>query len=358
MANKKYPYREQFTGRDGVRRNIRANTHQELIDKVAKVKRDIEQGYDPLRSTTTTVKKWSELCFEKYKINLDPHTLYIQKNCFDKHVTPIIGRLKLVDVKPLHCQDVINHTAGLSNYTIRRVSQLMRFVFEKAVENGLMYKNPAKGIVLPKGGKTERRALTQYEEDLVYKTVEKDKRYVFFLVMLLCGLRNSEVAGLRGMDLIQINGRYFLHINGTKTKNAVRDVPCPDYLRERLPGVTPFEYLFINQKGEQMKKYNYDKLWRHFKRDMNITAGCRVYRNELLPPYPVAADLCSYDLRHTYCTNLMKRGIDIRIAQKLMGHADIRMTANIYSHADRDSLTSVADVLNDNIDMCQGTEEA
>ena len=71
---------------------------------------------------------------------------------------------------------------------------------------------------------------------------------------------------------------------------------------------------------------------------MNIELGCKTYRNALVPPYPLANDICSYNLRHTYCTNLQRRGVDIRTAQKLMGHSDIRMTANIYSHTSIDDL--------------------
>ena len=71
-----------------------------------------------------------------------------------------------------------------------------------------------------------------------------------------------------------------------------------------------------------------------------------MYRNAIVAPFPISDDLVSYDLRHTYCTNLYKAGIDLRLAQKYMGHADVRMTANIYSHADRESIVEGAKVLN------------
>ena len=55
----------------------------------------------------------------------------------------------------------------------------------------------------------------------------------------------------------------------------------------------------------------------------------RVYRNQLIPPLPLADDFVPYDLRHTYCTDLARAGVDIRTAQKLMGHANISVTADI-----------------------------
>ena len=70
---------------------------------------------------------------------------------------------------------------------------------------------------------------------------------------------------------------------------------------------------------------------------MNISMGCTVYRNQLIPPLPLADDFVPYMLRHTYCTDLKKHGVDLRLAKQLMGHADIKMTADIYDHADDES---------------------
>ena len=97
-----------------------------------------------------------------------------------------------------------------------------------------------------------------------------------------------------------------------------------------------------------MVTVNYRQItWEVFKRKINIAMGCAVYRNKLIPPYPLADDIVQYCLRHTYCTNLAKKGIDIRTAQKLMGHTDIRMTANIYTHIDMSDLEKAARILTD-----------
>lgn len=51
-------------------------------------------------------------------------------------------------------------------------------------------------------------------------------------------------------------------------------------------------------------------------------------------------DLTAYCLRHTYCTNLQKQGVDIRTAQYLMGHSSIQMTAKIYTHIGIEQLSN------------------
>ena len=73
--------------------------------------------------------------------------------------------------------------------------------------------------------------------------------------------------------------------------------------------------------------------------------GCEVYRNKLMPPYPLADDIVPYCLRHTYCTNLCRKKVDIRIAQYLLGHSDIRLTANIYTHVDNSDVIEAAQLI-------------
>lgn len=353
-----YKFRTKITDASGRKHDVRAKTRQEFIAKIAKVKADADAGVKPLQASSVTVNEWADNCFNLYKQDTDANTLYIQRNCFDRHVGDIIGHLRVKDVSPIHCQQVINDCSGLADYTIRRVHQLMRFVFDKAVTNNIIRHNPCDGMVLPKGGKQKRRALTSYEQQLVYQTAELNPSYTFFLVMLCCGLRNSEVAALRGMDLKQIDGEWFIHVNGSKTENARRDVPCPDVLRERLPKVEPFDYMFHNQRGGQMNRPNYERLWKHFKRDMNILAGCKVYRNQLVPPYPVADDLCSYMLRHTYCSNLIMRGVNLNVVKTLMGHSTIAITSDIYTHISSDSIVEVAREINHDESAKQGLEKA
>lgn len=315
-------YRKTYTDEHGKRHDVRAKTKKELKEKL---KRKPSRG-------VPTVREWAETCFTEYK-DVKPNTLYIQKNCFDTHVNKYIGSRKLTDITPIECQNVINKTKGLSEYTIRRVAQLMKFVFKCAVENGYLDSSPVM-VRPPRGGKRERRPLTKHEQELFLNAVERNPRFVFFLVMLLAGLRNSEVAELKGSDLKAIEGKLFLHIRGTKTKNAKRDVPCPHYLAERLPKVGQDEYIFKNCAGKKMKRPDYSKLWKKVRKEM-----CLI---DSVPP-ETFDDLTSYCLRHTYCTNLYYEDIDVRVAQALLGHSTIALTADIYTHLDNSSILGVWD---------------
>ena len=61
--------------------------------------------------------------------------------------------------------------------------------------------------------------------------------------------------------------------------------------------------------------------------------GAKVYRNKIVESV-VAPDLTPYCLRHTFCTDLQRAGVVFNVAKELMGHSDVSVTANIYTHKD------------------------
>lgn len=75
--------------------------------------------------------------------------------------------------------------------------------------------------------------------------------------------------------------------------------------------------------------------------------GAKVYRNQIIES-KLSDDLTPYCLRHTFCTDLQKAGVPINVAKELMGHSDISITANIYTH--RDNL-----ILHKNIALLDGS---
>ena len=69
----------------------------------------------------------------------------------------------------------------------------------------------------------------------------------------------------------------------------------------------------------------------NFKREMDIANGSTVYRNQIKKS-TLAPDFEPYLLRHTFCTDCQAAGVPINVAQELMGHSDISVTAKIYTH--------------------------
>lgn len=337
-------YAKDFTF-DGKRYKVRGNSNEEVIIKMANKIRDLEEGKIVI-SNSMTVKDWATRAVEAYKTAQAEITrekyLQAMKHC----IFEPIGSMQLKKIKPLHCQQVINMQAGKSNRQINGVYQMLNFIFRTAVENKLILENPAENVIKPAGYTNGRRAITEQERNHLIKVAEADDGFVLFLLMLYCGCRPSEAKEAMGKDILILEGQPVLHIRGTKTKNADRKVPIPDVLYQRIKNTPKFSYIAPNQAGKKHNTSSYKRTVKRLYREMNISMGCRLYRNELIPPYPLAEDFVPYDLRHTYCTDLQKQGIDIRTAQYLMGHSDISLTANIYTHVDNSTILKAAEIIN------------
>ena len=336
---KRYKHRLTFTYH-GKRYVVYANTLEELYAKKAEKKKQLEDRiiiYDD----KTTVDAWAEEVFNIYKIGTSG--LADTKNRYYKYVSPHIGFKPLANVRAVECQNILNNCAGMSFSHLTKLKQEMAFIFRKADSNQLIQYNPATDMKLPVYIKGTRRSITEKERRHLYLCYEKDPAYLLFIIILECGCRPDEAVNLIGRDID--HKEQLLHIRGTKTKNSDRYVPIPDALYATIQATKPFDPICTNRDGRKHTNSSYIRLSEHLKRDMNISMGCKLHRNALVPPYPLADDFVPYCLRHTYCTDLCKAGIDVRTAQRLMGHANISVTADIYTHVDMDDIKQAAKLI-------------
>ena len=334
---RKYKYRTTFTY-NGKRYSVYADTLEELFVRKSDKKRELEKKiiiYDE----KTTVDVWAEEVFLTYKAGVSG--IEDTRARYKKYISSHIGNKTLMSVRSVECQNILNDCAGMSFSHLNKLKQELSFIFKKAVSNQLIQFNPADDLKLPEYVKGTRRSITDREREHLYLCYEKDPAYLLFIMMIECGCRPEEAINLIGRDIDQ--NEHLLHIRGTKTKNSDRYVPIPDALYAVIKGTKPFEPICPNRAGRKHTESSYTRLYEHLKRDMNISMGCKTYRNALVPPFPLDDDFVPYCLRHTYCTDLCKADIDVRTAQKLMGHANISITADIYTHVDINDIKKAAE---------------
>ena len=336
---KKYTHRTTFSYL-GKRYEVRANSLEELYMKKALKLKDLKENivvYD----RNISVDEWAEKAFDTYKQGTKG--LDDVKARYRKYVSPYIGQKPLGIIKAVECQTILNNCAGMSFSHVSKLKQELSFIFESAIENQMIPFNPARKLRLPDYEKGVRRSITDNERKHFMACYEKDSAYLLFYIILKCGCRPEEAINLIGRDIDR--EKKLLHIRGTKTKNSDRYVPIPDALFAAIEGTKPFEPISPNRDGKKHSKSSYIRLYEHLKRDMNISMGCKTYRNALIPPFPLADDFVPYCFRHTYCTDLCKSGVDVRTAQRLMGHANISITADIYTHIDIDDIMKAGELI-------------
>lgn len=337
-----YPYRTSFT-HNGKRYYVWADSEADLRYKTAQKMAELMQ-HDPVTGGQMTVRAWTERAIDTYKTNQKEITRTKYVNRVNHCILADIGSMRLQDVKPLHCQRCLNRQNGMSKTQINEVYNALRFIFRTAVANDLIRKNPAEHIQKPNGTHVPRRALTDEERETVRIVADLKPKYKLFLLILDCGCRPSEAAEAMGKDIVYRNGVPFLHIRGTKTANSDRTVPIPPSLYERIKDTPKGAYIAEYKGGGKITDANRWRVWQSMKRDMNIQLGAKMYRNQLQEDL-IAPDLVPYCMRHDYCTRLAKAKVDIRTAQKLMGHSSIELTASIYTHVDNDDIMEAATLM-------------
>lgn len=342
--SKKYKYRKTFTF-DGKRYAVYADTEKEVLLKMFEKQKALEEGKVTV-SGNMLVSKWAEIAIDSYKRNLNDKGKKDMLLRVNKHILCRMGSMTVKSVKPIQCQNIMNDLEGYSWSTVQKVYQDLQFIFRTALQNHLILDNPAEHVVRPDAQKGHRQAITETERAAFLKVVEGTDKYRIFELMLFCGCRPSEAIGCQGTDISIKDGVALLHIRGTKTKNSDRVVPMPNELYQKVKDTEPFKPLAPNRSGRFHSEASYNRCANDLKRQMNIAMGCRTYRNALIPPYPLRETFVPYELRHTYCSDLARRGIDIRVAQRLMGHSSISITADIYTHVqDEQILDNAAQIL-------------
>lgn len=249
---------------------------------------------------------------------------------FERYIAPFLGDRDVGDIAPSELQMVVNTLKGKSHTAISIMYGDLMLIFRKAYIDGLTDRDPTGAVQKPKAKQTEgRRALTRAEREAVINVAQTKRKYYAYLFMILCGCRPSEAYKITKEDIDY--QRELVHIRGTKTALSDRFVPLPTVISDLTQNILT-GLITVSQKGLEVGKETQRTIWRSFFRDCHEYLGGTFYRNKPAAPFPFGKDLTAYNLRHEYCTELARNGIDVRITQKLMGHTTPEMTLRVYTN--------------------------
>jgi len=246
-----------------------------------------------------------------------------------------IGDKEISTITPTEIQMILNQMKGMSATPINSVYNDLRLVLRHAYMDGYICRDFSTPLTRPKCKKGGfRTALEPEEREAVLHVAPTDRKYYAYLFMILCGCRPSEAFGICKEDIDF--EKETVHIRGTKTRLSDRVVPCPRIILTIAEKSLSGE-ITRSETGLKVSKECQHRIWRQFYADCHRYLGGAFYRNRPCAPYPFRKEVTAYYLRHEYCTELARNGIDVRITQKLMGHASLDMTLRIYTNlSDRD----------------------
>lgn len=261
------------------------------------------------------------------------------RNAYNVHIMPILGNIHLRDVRPIHIQQVMAACAGQSESLQHKVLITMKQIFETAQFNHLIAQNPCNGIKTTKQALPDKvKFLTQEQQEALMFAIEDPRADAFCGLCLYCGLRREEALGLQWGDIkgakLTVNRAVtFLKNNQPdpvqqlKSKAAHRSIPIPTALQAILQNTLRISlYVVPGASGDIITQSGFKRLWDKVERIVD---------------YPIHPHM----LRHSYATSLYKAGIDLKTAQYLLGHSDIRMTADIYTHIGEQEAFNSADII-------------
>ena len=323
-------YQKKVTLSDGRQKLVYGRTIAE-VTQAADALRDQDRG-GLVIGDNTTVDEWAKTWFTTYKSGLRNNTQNVYRNAYNNHILPLLAPLKLQDVRPVHIRQVMVSVAELSEASQSKVLITMRQLFSTARKNGLILADPTEDIKITPHARPKKKEYLTLEEQaaLMDALGDTDPRARCFVgLCLYCGLRREEALGLQWGDIqadrLTINRALaFLNNNqpdpvqDLKTKSSHRTVPIPTALRQILQE-TPHQgiHVLTCTDGRPMTQIAFRRMWDKVKR----IAPCEVRPHQL---------------RHSYCSNLYRAGIDLKTAQYLMGHSTIQMTANLYTHMEKE----------------------
>ncbi len=241
---------------------------------------------------------------------------------------------------------------GKGYSTIKTVRGILRPAFQMAVDDDVLHKNPF-GFELATvvvNDSVTREAVTKEQMRKFLKFVHDDnvycKYYEVVYILFHTGLRISEFCGLtlRDVDLenrilnidhqLQRTANMKLVIESTKTNAGTRKIPMTEDVAECFRGIIEdrepprFEkvvdgytgFLFLDKEGLPLVAMHWEHRFNHMVKRYN-----EIYRVQM-------PNITPHVCRHTYCSNMAKSGMNPKTLQYLMGHSDIGVTLNTYTH--------------------------
>lgn len=288
-----------------------------------------------------TFEKWAEKWLDTYKKGVvKDHTYHFTyKSNLDKYLIPYFGKAHIADIQQIDIQkyfNIVRSEAGepLAKSTLEKHKLILKSMFDAAIDNDLCYKNPVKNIKFQHiSDAAVKNVWTKEQADRAGEYAQRHLR-LDIVLYLNTGLRRSELLGLKWSDIdfventlhvqravVQTKGKIV--VDRPKSATSDRIVPFSESFGKYLKKFQSDNEYVIGNDGV-MSPATYAKQFSKFMDKLSKETG--------LPA------LTPHELRHTYGTLKRAEGVDIYTIQKVMGHADISITASIYVHNDIDVL--------------------
>lgn len=290
--------------------------------------------------------------YKKHK--LKSSSLTRERGIFKNQIEPTLGGFPIKKLSTNIIQSHLVNKLKVDNYslsTIHKAYTLLNECMKKAVQENKLFKNPCDGVELPNKNIIAPKDIEilndeEIEEFMKVAHTNKYKNSLAIATILYTGLRCGELCALHWSDIDFTNNVITVHRNigvsyengvrktfiqeGTKTK-AVRKVPLNTNARNILIS------LFVKAKGR--------KLVLESRGEIPAVSSVGKTYNRMLAYAGIEGRTGIHTLRHTFASQLIKKGVDIKIISEILGHSSVSFTYNTYIHLFPEQKTKALEVL-------------
>ena len=338
-------------GRD--RRFVYADTREEAQAALRKLLHERDKGLlaDPGRQTVGQfLTAWLE---DVVKPSLRPQTYRSYAGVVNKHINPALGRIRLTKLSPQHLQRFYREKQdeGLTR-TVRLCHSVLHRSLGQATKWGLIPRNPASVVDPPKVPQREFRPLSPEQAGRFLEAAENDRFYGLYVLAITCGLRQGELLGLtwENVDLDKgiLQVRYQLQwVKKEAQKSGKREEPTwvltePKSAKSRRTVILPqvaVQALKKHRAQQAAEKLKMGEVWQDcgfvFTTPIGTPQDASNLRKISFQPLLEGAGVPRirfHDLRHTCATVLLSQGVHPKVVQEQLGHSQISLTLDTYSH--------------------------
>lgn len=326
------------------------STKKEAESALTKALTDVNNGEYTSPSTQTVNEFFHNWAIDK-QAQVRQSTWRSYKWTIDYHILPNIGKLTLKDLKPETVQKMYSKIRNqtrqdgksdtLSERSILHVHLILKNALDRAVRWGLISRNPCDLVEAPRPRKVEMTIWTMDQVRQFLKESEREPQYIVFLLLLTTGMRIGEVLGLRWRDILFeerkitvrqqisfVKGGYV--VQEPKTRASKRSIPIPNEVIQALIKHKLSQDIRKNFFGEEYAMQAdlvccTDKGTPYYHGNLNAKWAKIIQRAGL-------TRIRIHDARHTHASLLLQQGANPKIVQERLGHANIGITLDTYTH--------------------------
>ena len=353
-------YVGRYTDRTGKRRQKIFESVRECQKWVADGKYNDEHG-DIEHPENMTVDEWYNVWIDMKKRTVKQGSVFNYESNYKNHIKKNLGSKEIRKVNPIMCQCVLNDMSdkGLKSSTESIVKGIMSDIFEYAVQNDVLQKNPCgKSVKVCGKKKGDRLPMSILEQKQMLEIISGGIYENIFRLVLQTGLRVGEVLGLKWSDvdfenrvlhvqrsLKQDKENKTLVLGETKTKAGKRNIP----LTEECIKIFKSEKKSQNGYAVDIK---YGDLVFRKENGSPISRFCLAARIDYLCRKNGMRKISMHILRHTFATRCIEGGMNPKALQAIMGHEKISTTLDLYVHSDDDYKTKEIEKVQKYLNIC------